>query len=126
MADQKRKILVIDDDETSRSIVKFHLEGTGKYEVTSASTGAEGVQAARRIQPRLILIDILMPGMSGTDVAEKLMDSPATKDIPMIFLTGAVTKDDISTQGGFVGGRRFLAKPVSRQDLISVVDSVFQ
>ncbi len=74
----------------------------------------------------MILLDLLMPGMSGNDVMEHLMDDPATSSIPVIFLTGTVTIDDIKTQGGVVGGRRFIPKPVVFEELISVVDSVFQ
>ena len=123
---EKRKILVIDDDEITGYLVKYSLEFSGKYEVLYSPNGQDGVMTAALMKPDLILLDILMPNMSGTDVIEKLMENPKTKDIPVIFLTGAVTKADIKTQGGIVGGRRFLSKPVSSSDLLSTVESVFK
>lgn len=122
----KRKILVIDDDEITGYLVKYSLEFSGKYEVIYSTNGQDGLLMATDMKPDLILLDILMPHMSGTDVIEKLMENPKTKDIPVIFLTGAVTKDDIKTQGGIVGGRRFLSKPVSNSDLLATVESVFR
>lgn len=121
--DKKKKILVIDDDECIGSIVKLHLEQSGKYEVLISTDGQQGITAAKRRKPDLILLDILMPNMSGTDVIERLLEDKMTKDIPVIFLTGVVTKEDIKIQGGVVGGRRFLAKPVSLRDLLYTVES---
>jgi len=122
----KKKILVIDDEEVLRKIVKFHLEKTGLYEVISAANGQAGIDLAKSAKPALILLDLLMPGLSGNDVMEHLMEDVSTRDIPVIFLTGAVSKEDIKTQGGVVGGRRFIAKPVSSEDLKAVVKSVLQ
>ena len=123
---EKRKILIIDDDEVVGYLVQSSLELSGKYEVLYSANGQDGIMMAQRIKPDLILLDILMPNMSGTDVIEQLLENHKTKDIPVIFLTGAVTINDIRTQGGTVGGRRFLSKPVSKSDLISAVESVFQ
>jgi len=122
----KKKILVIDDEETLREIVKFYLETTKRYEVSGAAIGREGIAMAKRNQPDLILLDILMPEMSGNDVMEHLMDDMATRHIPVIFLTGVISKADISAQGGIVGGRRFIAKPVASEELIQVIDSALQ
>ena len=122
----KKKILVIDDEETLREIVKFYLETTERYEVSGAASGREGLSMAKRNQPDLILLDIFMPEMSGNDVMEHLMDDIATRNIPVIFLTGVISKEDITTQGGVVGGRRFIAKPVVSEELIPVIDSVLQ
>lgn len=123
---EKKKILVIDDDEFVGYLVKYSLESSGKYEVLYFTNGEDGIMMAKRMKPDLILLDILMPNMSGTDVIEQLLEDQNTKDIPVIFLTGAVTINDIKAQGAVVGGRRFLSKPVSNSDLISAVESVFQ
>lgn len=125
MMEGKKKVLIIDDDEIFVSLVNYHLEQSGKYEAFNSTDGQEGIMMVKRIKPDLILLDIMMPKMSGTDVMEQLLNDPITKDIPVIFLTGAVTKDDIKTQGAIVGGRRFLAKPVSHRDLMATVESVF-
>ena len=125
MPERKKKVLIIDDDEIFVSLINYYLEQSGKYEAFNCTDGQEGIMMVKRIKPDLILLDIMMPRMSGTDVMEQLLNDPITKDIPVIFLTGAVTKDDIKTQGAVVGGRRFLAKPVSHRDLLATVESVF-
>ena len=122
----KKKILVIDDEKTLREIVKFYLETTERYEVSGAANGREGLSMAKRNQPDLILLDIFMPEMSGNDVMEHLMDDIATRNIPVIFLTGVISKEEISIQGGVIGGRRFIAKPVASEELIQVIDSALQ
>jgi len=124
--DATKTILLVDDEETIRKIVRFHLEKTARYNVLDAADGEVAIQLAKSKKPDLILLDLLMPGMSGNEVMDHLMKNPSTKAIPVIFLTAAVTKDDIKVQGGSVGGRRFLAKPVTPGELISVVDSVFR
>ncbi len=123
--DAIKKVLIIDDDEFFVSIVKYYLKLSGKYAVFNSADGQEGLTMVKRIKPDLILLDILMPNMIGTDVMERLLEDRTTQDIPVIFVTGAVTKDDIKTQGAIVGGKRFLAKPVSYGDLMATVESVF-
>src|SRR5437868_2637939 len=80
------KILVIDDDADICEIVSVNLEGAG-YEVAVASDGAQGLTAALDIQPDLIILDVLMPELSGWEVLEALSRDARTSDLPVIMLT---------------------------------------
>lgn len=113
-------ILAVDDEESFTFFVKLNLQNDSRYEfnVTTANGGEAGLKLARKIKPDLILLDIMMPDMSGTEVAEKLLDDPRTKSIPIIFMTAVVQKDEVAEEGGIMGGREFIAKPVEKDELI--------
>ncbi|OPY88721.1 MAG: putative transcriptional regulatory protein TcrX [Smithella sp. PtaU1.Bin162] len=113
-------ILAVDDEESFTFFVKLNLQNDSRYEfnVTTANGGEAGLKLARKIKPDLILLDIMMPDMSGTEVAEKLLEDPRTKSIPIIFMTAVVQKDEVAEEGGIMGGREFIAKPVEKDELI--------
>ena len=123
---EKTKILIIDDEEYICHLIKLFLEGTNRFEVLMSTTGQEGIELAKTNKPDLILLDILMPEMSGTAVVECLSQEKSTKDIPIVFLTGVVTKQDVEASKGVIGGRRFIAKPVASDELIAGIESVLQ
>ena len=118
-------ILAVDDEESFTFFIKLNLQKETSYnfKVTTANSGAEGLKLARAIRPDLILLDIMMPGMSGTEVAEELLMDARTKNIPIIFLTAVVQKDEVQDQAGMMGGREFIAKPVGKEELISRIES---
>jgi CheY-like chemotaxis protein len=66
----------------------------------------------------------MMPGMCGTEVAEKLLMDARTKTIPIIFLTAIVQKDEVDEQAGLMGGREFIAKPVGKEELIDRIETI--
>lgn len=121
----KKKILLIDDEDDFCFFVKGNLERTGEFEVRYATCGSDGIGMARRERPDLILLDIVMPGMTGQEVAEVLLTTPETKDVPIIFLTAIVTKDEAGP-GVLkrIGGRYFIAKPVSTGDLAVAIRKI--
>ena len=123
---EKAKILIIDDEEYICHLIKLILEKTNKFKVLISTTGQEGIELSKTNKPDLILLDILMPGMSGTAVAERLLEDTSTKDIPIVFLTGVVTKQDVEASKGMIGGRNFIAKPVTPEEVISAIRSVLQ
>jgi CheY-like chemotaxis protein len=118
----KKRILIIDDEKDFCRMVKFNLERTKNYEVLFATDGRSGMEIARKQSPDLILLDIRMPGMSGGEIAEELLDDPSTCKIPIIFLTALVKKDEVARQSGYISGRPFIAKPVTAQDLIKRIE----
>jgi len=122
----KTRILIVDDEETICSIVKLNLERTGDYEVLSATRGEDGIRLAREEKPDLVLLDIYMPEMSGPEVVERLVADPVTRDIPIVFLTGVVTAQDIEANKGLIGGRQFIAKPITSSGLESAIRSVLK
>ena len=118
----KKKILVVDDERDLTAMLKLNLENTGKYEVATENSGESAVNAARNSRPELILLDILMPGMSGNEVAHVLSCNEATKDIPIVFLTAMVRDSEISGKSRLIGGHPFVAKPADVDKIVDVID----
>ena len=88
----KSTILVIDDDKSVLALMGELLDIRG-YSVLTADTGLEGIQLAMSKRPDLVILDISMPEMDGGQVAEKLKDHSQTQNIPIVFLTGLISKD---------------------------------
>ena len=120
--ERKKKVLIIDDEVDFTKMVKLNLEETGKYEVKTENSGLQGVAAAKAFRPDVILLDIIMPDMEGSEVASHLRDDKDLKGIPIIFVTAALTREENITQGGVIGGHAFLAKPVGLDELISCIE----
>ena len=102
-----KKVLVIDDDENILRIMMEYLELLGVKGIT-ANDPKEGIKMAKEEKPDVILSDVMMPGMSGGEVAEVLRNDPATSHIPVIFLTALVEPEDMDK--GPVGGYHYIAK----------------
>lgn len=92
-ADALMRILIIDDSRLIQSGIRRALAKAG-HEVTVASDGNEGLNAARQTLPDLILLDMMLPGVSGTEVLSALKREPATKDIPVFVLTGLSQRNE--------------------------------
>lgn len=120
---QKKRILLIDDERDLITLLKMNLEKTGRFEVLLASDGTTGIQIAKEKHPDYIVCDILMPGMSGTEVAEILLENRNTKEIPLIFLTALATREEVANKMG-ADGRYYMAKPATTEDIIAVIDSL--
>lgn len=115
-----KKILVIDDEEKYCRILKKSLEAKGAFQVLMATAGQEGIRLARTAKPDIILLDIMMPGMSGAQVAEILLDDPLTSAIPIVFVTAVIGKEET----GLAGGRDIIAKPVVPDELIRKINAI--
>ena len=87
------KVLVIDDEENIIEFIHLGLRYEG-FQVESASDGELGVTAAQRINPDLIILDVMMPGIDGLEVCRRLRSNPTTRDIPILMLTA---KDESGT-----------------------------
>ena len=114
-----QSILIIDDDIISQNMLRSTLAQAG-YSVTIASNGYEGIKKASEEPPGLIILDIMMPEMDGGEVAAILKNDPATKDIPIIFLSSLVTGRENKTNS-----RKesivYLSKPYYRDELLNEV-----
>jgi len=117
------KLLVVDDEPDAMIILAKTLKARG-YEVLIASNGFDAIAMAKTQKPDLILLDILMPGIDGTEVAAELQEEKTTKDIPIIFLTCLVTKktEQIGAQYHDVNKRGFMAKPYNLDDLLAEIN----
>jgi CheY-like chemotaxis protein len=108
----KKRILVVDDQATNTRLLKLYLEQTNRYEVREENAPKAAVSAAESFQPHLILLDVMMPEVDGGELATRFRASPKLKDVPIVFLTAAVTKGEVEAGGGRIGGYPFLAKPI--------------
>jgi len=117
----KKRVLIIDDEENFCKLVKKNIEQTGEFEVHIATNGEDGIRLARGIKPDLILLDIIMPGMDGGDVATLIKDDKNIKDTPIVFLTAIVKEEESSPQASFTRGYALLAKTVTVGELIACI-----
>ena len=124
---EKKRILLIDDEKDLCFFLKANLENTGEFDVIVSNRGEKGIELAQREKPDLILLDILMPGMSGDEVAEILLENSATAKIPIIFLTAMVTKEEIGDVAlEKRGGRNFMAKPITTEEIVGAIKKVLE
>jgi CheY-like chemotaxis protein len=119
----KKKILVVDDEEGMTRMLKRNLEATNRYDVRTENSSSAAVTAASEFLPDLILMDMMMPGMDGGDVAAKLKEDKRLSHIPIVFLTAIVKKEEAQPTGSKIGGLTFLAKPVKLDDLITCIEN---
>ncbi|MCK5214174.1 MAG: response regulator [Candidatus Omnitrophica bacterium] len=116
-----KKILIVDDERGFTEMVKLNLEATGYYQVKIENRGTHALSTALKYKPDLILLDVIMPELEGPDVVNQLKRDPDLQDVPVVFLTATVTKEEVDVQGGFIGGHAFIAKPSSLEKLINCV-----
>jgi two-component system, OmpR family, response regulator len=124
MINQKQRILVVDDDPKITRLLRLNLEETGDYEVREENRGTHALTAAREYRPDLILLDVLMPVLDGGGVADHLGRTPELSHIPIVFLTAAVTGEDLRRLGHMIGGLRYLAKPVDIPEVIACLREI--
>ena len=110
------KILVVDDVMPNVLLLKVMLTNE-KFNIVTASNGEQAIEQVRNEKPDLILLDVMMPGMTGYEVAQVLQNDPETKEIPIIFLTALNTSEDIVC-GFRMGGSDFISKPFNKEVLI--------
>lgn len=115
----EKKILIVDDDEVLLKILDKKLSSAG-CSVAKATNGKDAISIARRRRPDLIILDIMMPAMNGIEVAKELEKDYATKDIPIIFLTALLTKEE-EKERKVIRGRSCLAKPLNMKDLLKEI-----
>ena len=113
------KILIVDDNLTNRKLCRAILVCEGHL-IEEATNGVEGLEAARREQPALILMDIQMPEMDGLEALKRLQADPATREIPVVALTSYAMKGDREglLRAGFVD---YLSKPLDIDRFLEVI-----
>lgn len=122
----KTRILVLDDEVDFSQLLKLSLEQTGDFEVRVANTPLEGLATAAEFEPNLVLLDVMLPEMDGGEVAARLQADPKLSGVPIIFLTAAVRRAEVSSRNGRIGGLPFLAKPVDLPELIACMNDHLQ
>ena len=117
----KKRILVVDDEQDLCDILAFNLEAVG-FEVDCAYSAEEGLQKDLQTCD-LLLLDVMMPGMSGFEMARQLKDDQRTAGIPVIFLTARAGEDDV-LQGFGIGADDYVKKPFSVREVMARVKAV--
>jgi two-component system alkaline phosphatase synthesis response regulator PhoP len=117
-------VLVVDDEPDLVVLLEEHLTHEG-YEVVSATSGMQAISKAREDHPDLILLDVMMPGVSGFDVCNILQDYPETASIPVIFLT-AVAETKRKVMGLNLGADDYITKPFDLHELAARVQAALR
>jgi len=115
----KKKILIVDDEKDILALLGKRLSSSG-YDVIKAENGKDAIVMAKNQSPDLIILDILMPGMDGSQTADILKNDATTKNIPIIFLTCLVTKDE-EKEEHVRGGTYYIAKPYNPDEILNAV-----
>ncbi len=118
----KKRILVVDDQEDITRLLKLGLEQTNDYEVREENSSLAAVFAAERFQPHLILLDVMMPGIDGGELAATLRTNAKFAAVPIVFLTAAVTKEEVAAREGQSGGWPVLAKPFVIPEVVACIE----
>ena len=120
--DGTRRVLVVDDERAIRMLCRVNLCASG-MDVIEAANGDEGLELARREQPDLVLLDVMMPGRDGWTVARNLAEDPSTRDIPVVFLTARADSAD-RRRGQQLGGVGYVVKPFDPVGIGDLVEDV--
>ena len=119
-----KKILIADDEPDILEIIQYNLQNEG-YEVATAKNGNQAIEQAKRFNPDLIILDVMMPGKNGIEVCNILRMQPAFNDTLIIFLT-ALSDEGTEVKGLETGADDFVTKPVSPKVLVSKVNALFR
>ena len=119
LGERPTRILVADDDPVILRLIEINLSLEG-FEVALTERGEDTIEVARTTNPNLILLDVMMPGMTGWEVAERLKDDPATASIPIVFLS-ARTQEDDRRRGEELGVAAYVTKPFDPSELVATI-----
>ena len=120
----KNKILIVDDDDDIRHLLKYNLEKSG-FITNVAANGLECLEMVKSYNPDLILLDVMMPGMDGIEVCERIKSDPQNKNIFICFLT-ARSEDYSQIAGLEAGGDDYVSKPIKPKVLVSRINAILR
>ncbi|AHG91377.1 response regulator receiver [Gemmatirosa kalamazoonensis] len=118
------RILVVDDEPDIVALVAYHLARAG-YRVSTASTGRDAIEIGRRERPALVVLDLMLPGLSGFDVLETMRAEESTRDVGVLLLTARREEPD-RIRGLALGADDYLTKPFSPQELVLRVGAILR
>ena len=123
--EQKRTILLVDDDVDSSQMVKMILEKTGLYAVSVCNRGSQAFKIIQETRPELVLLDVMMPDAEGPDIADQIRKDESLKSTRIAFMTSLVSQEEV-LENSVIGGHPFIAKPVGREMLLQRVEGFFK
>lgn len=115
------RVLIVDDQPSNRQFAKFYLVSAGYTHIEEAESGEEALEKTKTFKPDIILLDIVMPGITGFAVCRLLKQNPKTADIPVLFLSG-LTDAKSRVKGYRLGAVDYVNKPIDRNELIARTD----
>jgi len=117
-----KKILIVDDEQETLTHITNILK-RADYEVIPTTRGKEALELANKLRPDLIILDVILPDMEGSEVAAALSENPSTESTPIIFLTGIITKQEESLVKR--AGRHYvMAKPTTGRELLEMIKTI--
>ena len=119
--DENKRVVVVDDEPSVQEVVRAYLEKDG-YHVFVAGTGGEGLALAERIKPGLIVLDLMLPDISGEEVAREVR---SRSDVPILMLTAKASEDE-RVEGLALGADDYLVKPFSPRELVARVRAILR
>ncbi|MDO5581697.1 MAG: response regulator transcription factor [Planctomycetia bacterium] len=123
MSDER--ILIVEDEQAIGDLIVYHLNREGYHQTLHVLTGEEALREVNSFHPNLILLDLMLPGMSGMDVCRRLKSDPSAASIPIIFLTAKSEESDIVV-GLEMGADDYITKPFSNRLLIARMRSLLR
>ncbi|HEY7086770.1 MAG TPA: response regulator transcription factor [Tepidisphaeraceae bacterium] len=120
----QKRVLVVDDEKDLVDLITYNLQRNG-YDVLAAYNGNEAIDLALREQPDLVILDLMLPGLDGTEVARRLKSDPRTSGIPIIMLTAKSEETDVVV-GLTLGADDYVTKPFSVKILLARLNTVLR
>ena len=119
----KKRILIVDDEVGFTHLLRLSLETIGYYEVREENDPERAVGAALEFEPDLVVLDIMMPRLDGSEVASAFKADPVLRDVPVLFLTALVSVDEAPSGTCDSGGQSFLPKDLPIDKLIECIEA---
>jgi CheY-like chemotaxis protein len=122
----KTRVLIVDDEPNLARLSGVILENSGLYEVMIVNQATRAIAAAIEFQPAVMLLDVDMPVKTGGDIAHEAAMDSRLQDIPVLFLTGLVSRQETGNKQLQIGGFRYLSKPVEPAVLLASVAALIE
>jgi CheY-like chemotaxis protein len=121
---QRKKVMIVDDEESLTRMLKLALEQTGHYDVCAENKPLRALATAWEFAPDVVILDVLMPGMEGPEVAKLFKTDRRLKHIPLLYLTATITRDEVSEawQENII----YLRKPTALPELINGIEQALE
>jgi two-component system, OmpR family, response regulator len=120
----KIKLLVVDDDVRLSTVLSRLLTMTGRFSVEVVNNPLDACATAVRLQPDLIILDVIMPFKDGGTVASEIRQEPSLAQVPVVFLTSIIDHQEAAARGNTLGNDPVLAKPITIQNLVAQIDAL--
>jgi CheY-like chemotaxis protein len=118
----KKRILLVDDERWFTNLLKYSLETEGYFDVRQENDAGRALETARGYGPDLVILDLMMPEIEGSELAARFRADPMLREVPVIFMTALVTDADAPDGACTRGGHTFLPKGVPIERLIDCID----